>query len=39
MEGLRFHLSEIGHPVTQDQSVIENKELSDLNLLLNGISK
>lgn len=29
MEGLRFHLSEIGHPVTQDQNLIDNKELPD----------
>jgi copper chaperone CopZ len=26
MEGLRFHLSKIGHPITEDRSLIKNRE-------------
>jgi hypothetical protein len=27
MEGLRFYLSKIGHPITSDINVIENRKL------------
>ena len=26
MEGLRFHLSKIGHPITEDLSLIKNRD-------------